>query len=72
MPKLRTYIEAGFCSGYGDGDFRVSAAVENLSRAEMSELINSMFHAQRIAWDMWARKHTSEDATAAKSATIEE
>lgn len=39
MPRLRTYVEVGICSGYGDGDYRIHLAdVENLSIHDMNEL----------------------------------
>ena len=60
MPKLDTYISVGFCSGYGDGDYRVSCAVEDMSRKQLDELMLAMFHAQRTAWDMWRRAQHQE------------
>ena len=38
MPKLIEYVSIGICSGYGDGDFRVSASVCDLSPADYNEL----------------------------------
>ncbi len=61
MPRLNTYIEVGICAGYMDGDYRVSAKVADLSRNQMSELINTMFHAQRCAWDMWSRAQAQKE-----------
>ena len=37
MPQLNTVIEIGFCSGYGEGDYRVSCC--SLTRDELNELI---------------------------------
>lgn len=68
MPRLTEYINVGFCSGYGDGDWRVSMKVESLSRNAMNELCVAMFHAQRNAWDIWAaaqvKEQAKQDATA--------
>ena len=55
MPRLTEYISVGFCQGYGDGDYRVNMTIQDLSRAEMNDLMLSMFHAQRHAWDIWSR-----------------
>ena len=60
MPRLNEYISVGFCNGYGDGDYRVSCAVEDLSRKQLDELMLAMFHAQRTAWDMWCRAQHQE------------
>ena len=65
---MKTYIEVGVCMGYGDGDYRVSAEVQNLSRKEMTELINTAFHAQRIAWDMWCHGQNEPVAKQGKTA----
>jgi len=69
MPRLNEYISAGFCSGYGDGDWRVSTKVERLSRKQMDELINAMFHAQRCAWDMWCAAQHKENPEQSKPDT---
>ena len=61
MPKLDDYISVGFCAGYGDADYRVSAAVDTLSRKQLEELFVGMFHAQRCAWDMWKRAQVDEE-----------
>ena len=53
MPKLRTLIEVGFCSGYGDGDYRVSMEVRGLSRKEWQELQLAVLGALRCADDVW-------------------
>ena len=68
MPKLNEYISVGFCSGYGDGDFRIGMSVGKLSREKMNELTVAMVHAQRMAWDIWLRAQ-SDDQTASNSDT---
>lgn len=55
MPKLNEYIKVGFCSGYGDGDWSVDDCIADFSQEKMNELMNTMFHASRCAWDMWMR-----------------
>jgi len=55
MPRLNEYISVGFCSGYGDGDFRVSCAVEGLSRESFNELKLATLSALNVADDMWRR-----------------
>lgn len=67
MPKLNTYIEVGTCAGYGDGDYRISAKVQDLSRKQMEDLFVTMFHAQRMAWDMWTRGQSESSAGQAKT-----
>lgn len=53
MPRLIEHISVGFCSGYGDGDFRVSMSVRSLSRKEFNELKLAMLGAIRCAEDNW-------------------
>jgi hypothetical protein len=60
MPKLNTIIEIGFCSG--DGDWSVSSRIQNLSRKQVDELINTTFHATRCAWNMWCEGQVKEQA----------
>ena len=43
MPQLNTVIEIGFCSGYGEGDYRVSC--RSLTRDELNELIVTTHYA---------------------------
>ncbi len=38
MAKLNSYISVGFCKSYGDADFAVSMAVQDLTQAQMDEL----------------------------------
>ena len=60
MPRLIEYISVGFCSGYGDGDYRVSMNVKNLSRKQMNELTVAMHWATQCAWDNWKRGQPEE------------
>lgn len=53
MPRLIEYISVGMCSGYGDGDFRVSMTVRNLSRQSFNELKLATLSALRCAEDNW-------------------
>ena len=55
MPKLNTLVQVGFCTGYGDGDYRVSAAVQSLSRERMRELKAALIDAAVCMDDMWKR-----------------
>lgn len=64
MPRLNTLIEVGFCSGYGDGDYRVSMAVQDLSRKEMKELKAAIINAAVTMQDIWQRKERPEDQAA--------
>ncbi len=72
MPKLREYITIGICSGYGDGDWRVSMDVQKLSHKQMQELITSTFHATRAAWEMWQQAQVFEQAQAKQEVTKDE
>jgi len=38
MPKLNEYMAVGFCSGYGDADFRVSCNAASLNPKQVKEL----------------------------------
>ena len=60
MPKLNTLVEVGFCAGYGDGDYRVSTAVSNLSQNEMQELKATLIDAANCMVDMWRREKAKE------------
>jgi hypothetical protein len=53
MPRLNSYIEVGFCSGYGDGDYRVSAAIRDMDRKRFEELKLAALSAIYCAEDMW-------------------
>ncbi len=57
MPKLDTLIEIGFCMGYGDGDFGVSARVAELDRKKFEELLLAIHYATNTAIEMWKREH---------------
>lgn len=69
MPKLNEYISVGFCSGYGDGDYRVGMGVGKLSRERMNELTVAMVHAQRTAWEIWLRAQSDDQAAATAEAS---
>ena len=53
MPKLDEYITVGFCTGYGDGDYRVSMKVRNLTKKQFDELKLATLSALRCAEDNW-------------------
>jgi hypothetical protein len=53
MPRLREYVTIGICAGYGDGDYRVSSEVANLSRKDMTELRLAFVYAINAAEEMW-------------------
>jgi len=53
MPRFIEYISIGICSGYGDGDFRVSMEVCKLSRKSFDELRLATLTALRVAEDHW-------------------
>ena len=53
MPKLNTLIEVGFCSGYGDGDYRVSSEIAEFDRAKFDELRLAILGALHCAENMW-------------------
>ena len=53
MPRLREYVSIGICEGYGDGDFRVSASIADLSRDDMSKLRQAFCVAIGVMEDMW-------------------
>jgi hypothetical protein len=53
MPRLIEYISIGICSGYGDGDFRVSMDVCKLSRKSFDEVRLATLNALRVAEDSW-------------------
>lgn len=56
MPKLNTFIEVGFCSGYGDGDYRVSASIAEMDNKQYDELRLAVLGAIRCA-DNMRRRH---------------
>ena len=53
MPRLIEYISVGICSGYGDGDYRVSMSVRDLSRNSFQQLQLATLQALRCAEDHW-------------------
>lgn len=61
MPKRIDYISVGFCSGYGDGDYRVSMAVRNLDRKRFDELRLAVLGALRCAEDHWRAAQAPQD-----------
>ena len=42
MPRLIEYVSVGFCSSYGDGDWRISCAIEELTQERFNELRSTM------------------------------
>ena len=64
MPKLNEYISIGFCAGYGDGDYRVSMSVAELSRKRFDELQLATLGALRCAEDIWRRAQPQDEAKA--------
>ena len=60
MPQLIPIIEIGFCSGYGDGDYRVSC--RDLTRAELNELIVTTHYALQQLVDNFKRNQPQEQA----------
>lgn len=65
MPRLNEYISVGFCAGYGDGDYRVSMAVGEMSRERFNELKLATLAALHCAEDMWRRARPAEQASQA-------
>jgi hypothetical protein len=61
MPELNQLIGVGFCKGYQDGDYRVSAAVGDLSKKRLDELKLAMLSAISAADDMWRRAQDTTD-----------
>lgn len=53
MPRLIEYISIGTCAGYGDGDFRVSAAIRDMTKKQFDELKLTTLSALICAEDMW-------------------
>jgi hypothetical protein len=70
MPRLREYVTVGICSGYGDGDYRVSLNVGDLSVHDMNELRKAftcaIFEAERI----WRDSQQRNPEHQAKAATV--
>ena len=67
MPRLNEYISVGFCSGYGDGDYRVSMAVRDLDRKRFDELRLAVLEALRCAEDNWRDAQKPDEAKAARA-----
>ena len=55
MPSLNTYIEVGFCSGYGDGDYRVNSSISTMDQKTYDKLRLAALDALRCADDMRKR-----------------
>ena len=68
MPRLNTLIEIGFCSVYGDGDYRVSTSISELDQNRFNELLNAISWATKCAQDMWLRKQQERNAAQANAA----
>jgi len=68
MPKLIEYVSIGICSGYGDGDFRVSMAVCDLSPADYNELRVACVTAIGVMENMRRRHNETIVAAQQKSA----
>ena len=62
MPRLNEYFSVGFCAGYGDGDYRVSMKVQDLSRKQFNELKLATLGALQCAEDMWRRGNPPDEA----------
>ena len=56
MPRLIEYVKIGICSGYGDGDYQVSATVANLSVEDMQQLRLAFVYALFCAEEMWRKE----------------
>ncbi|HTE14671.1 MAG TPA: hypothetical protein VK642_06305 [Burkholderiales bacterium] len=67
MPSLNTLIEVGFCLGYGDGDYRVSGAIGELSRERFNELMVTHLWAIKCAQEMWLKAQPQPQAAQAGS-----
>jgi len=68
MPKLNEYISVGFCSGYGDGDWRVSLSVQDLSRERFNELKLAALFALHVAEDRWMAAQKMDEAVTSGAA----
>lgn len=64
MPKLIEYMSVGFCSGYGDGDYRVSMGVRELDRARYNELRLAVLGALNCADRHWMEAQAEKDTGA--------
>ncbi len=67
MPRLIEYFSVGFCAGYGDGDYRVSMKVQDLSRTEFNELKLTTLSTLQCAEDIWRRGNPPDESQAAKA-----
>ena len=64
MPRLIEYISVGICSGYGDGDWRISMDVQKMSRQSFNELKLAVLGALHSAEDMWRAAQPQPEAAA--------
>lgn len=69
MPNLREYVTIGICGGYGDGDYKVSCAVADLSPEDMQELRLAFCYALFAAEEMWRKERAKLPENQAKSAS---
>lgn len=53
MPRLIEYLSVGFCSGYGDGDYKVSMAVCDLDAKQYNELRATCVAALGVMEEHW-------------------
>lgn len=71
MPRLIDYVSFGICSGYGDADYRVSAAVADLSPEAMKELRLAGLYAIYAMEEMWRRAQESKQPLQASASPSE-
>ena len=67
MPKLIEYISVGFCSGYGDGDYRVSMDISQMDLKRYDELRLAMLNALNCADRIWREAHSPPAGQAGQS-----
>jgi hypothetical protein len=68
MPRLIEYISVGICSGYGDGDFRVSMDVRKLSKKSFDDMRLATLTALRVAEEHWCAAQAELEGKAAAMA----
>lgn len=62
--KLRPILAVGLCNSYGDGDYRVSGEIQNLTVQQMKDLRAAMIGAIFQAEEMWRSRPNQEMAVA--------
>lgn len=72
MPRLDEYISVGFCSGYMDGDYRVSMKVGELSCERFNELKLAMLSAIMVAEENWRRAQANDASKEGRAALTQE